>query len=78
MNIYRAMRDEPQHTPPKGFAVLRYFVYPAFDPERGQIVYERYKSKTNTKIIDKKEAQRLIRQYSLQLVVDNKFGKVWE
>lgn len=71
------MREE-QHTPPKGLAILRYFIYPAFDPECGQIVYERYKSKTNSKIIDKKEAQKLIKEHSLQLVVDNQHGKVWE
>ncbi|MFR9543901.1 MAG: hypothetical protein SNH27_17890 [Rikenellaceae bacterium] len=72
------MRDEQQHTPPKGFAVLRYFIHTTIDKDVGKAVYEKYKSKTTSKIIDKKEAQKLIKEYSLQLVVDNQYGKVWE
>ncbi len=80
---YRASNVEHiplSHKMPKGFAIICYSVESRFSKDYRSVNYELFygDNAKGNKSITKEEAKTLISIHSLDMVINNRHGKVWE
>ena len=68
------------HKMPKGFAIISYKVESRFSKDYRNVQYELFygDNAKDNKELSREEAQTLISIHNLELVQNNKYGRVWE